>query len=1154
MTLPAKSLLHADSPFLRPGYYRTVLWCGLILSLFLGIACAYFLWNNGRSQFEKATEKASDIVQERMLNALGVLHSGRSFVYSSEYVSGEEWATFVHASLGQSQRREMGAFVLANRVAPGTLSEYVKDVQRRESPAFVLSAPQDPGAESWVVRYGEPAAGGFWKPGLNLETFGIFTRLVDRLRLNSPQDDPLGALPLQLLTPEGSPSTLVCVLPVYQTAVVADASRTVENVILMEVDLGTIVREIQRDHLPSRDITLSIGFHTGVDDEEGPVLVSASAPGWALFKTRKNIPIGISHLHLDYIAAPGYLSFAAWIVPVLVTAFFGGLTLVLAGNFGLLASTRFRAEELDRERRISKEELQQTAEALHTSEAFLHSLLENLPVNVFRLDLEGKIIFANPQFSRFLEKPTSELMGRTVSELVHPEEAHRCSARVRQVVETGERIEMEEAHRNAKGDLLFIHLILTPVFGKDEKIMAVQGMFFDITSRKKIEKALDQERDLLRALLDHIPDNIYFKDRESRFLKISRALAGHFGLEDPDQVIGKSDFDFFTREHSQPAYDDEQRIIATGQGIINKEEKETWANQRVTWGLTTKVPLRNKEGDIIGTFGITKDITPLKNAEQELAKARDAALASAQAKSDFLANMSHEIRTPMNGVIGMTGLLMDTELDPLQREFAETIRNSAENLLTIINDILDFSKIEAGKLTFESFDFDLVETVEGTLDMLAERAQSKKIELISGIPPDVPTRLCGDPGRLRQILVNLIGNAIKFTEKGEVVVRLSKESETEDHTVVRFSVIDTGIGISEEVQKRLFQAFTQADSSTTRRYGGTGLGLAICKQLVAMMQGEIGVESEVGKGTTFWFTAQFDKQTGEAKPREVYRDLFNLRVLVVDDNATNRQILRHQIVAWRMQKGSASSGFEALKILREAAAAGQSYDLAILDMQMPEMDGLTLAKAIKADPAIASTRLIILTSLGEMLTKQELKAVGIDAYLVKPVKQSRLFDCLVNVMGHAEAQKIFSKPVTPSPASKEPALPAARILLAEDNQVNQKVALGQLQKMGRSADAVANGQEVIEVLRKVPYDIILMDCQMPEMDGYEATMAIRRQERDAENPPPWKVPVYIIAMTANAMEGDREKCLAVGMDDYITKPVREAELRLALSRWTPPPA
>jgi signal transduction histidine kinase/CheY-like chemotaxis protein len=659
-------------------------------------------------------------------------------------------------------------------------------------------------------------------------------------------------------------------------------------------------------------------------------------------------------------------------------------------------------------------------------------------------------------------------------------------------------------------------------------------------------RAIRTEQLYMRTLLENIPDNVYFKDRDSRFLIVSKPFLEKFGNGRPESILGKTDFDIFTEEHARAAFEGEQHIIKTGDPILNLS------------GLTTKIPVRDEKGDIIGTLGVTKDITHLKEIELELSGARDAALESSRSKSEFLANMSHEIRTPMNGVIGMTGLLLDTELAPIQREFAETIRSSADSLLTIINDILDFSKIEAGKLSFEVLDFDLVDTVEGALDMFAERARHKGIELACSLPSDLPKRLRGDPGRVRQVITNLLGNAIKFTEKGEVVVRVAKESETDTHAVISFSIKDTGLGISSEVQSKLFQAFTQADNSTTRRFGGTGLGLAISKQLVEMMGGRIGVSSEPGKGSTFWFNVRLEKQTGPAEPvPSIFtRDLFDLRVLVVDDNATNRQILRHQLFAWKMQKGSAANGHEALDLLRTAVADKKPYDLALLDMQMPEMDGMTLARAIKADPSISATRLIILTSMGYMHTQDELRAAGIDAYLVKPVKQSRLFDCLVSVLGKTAAENVFVKDpknaLSVHPFAEKAKMQNVRILLAEDNIVNQRVALAQLKGLGFTADAVANGHEVLSALRQVPYDLIFMDCQMPELDGYEASRFIRQAER-ASNAN-WRVPMRIVAMTANAMTGDREKCIASGMDDYLSKPVRKADLQAALLKWLAPDA
>ena len=796
-------------------------------------------------------------------------------------------------------------------------------------------------------------------------------------------------------------------------------------------------------------------------------------------------------------------------------------------------------------------EQKRTEEALRNSEMLYHSLVETLPQNIFRKDLRGRFTFANQRFCTTINKPLTEVMGRTDFDLFPAALAEKYKQDDQRVIQSLKPFEAIEAHQTPEGGKIYVEVMKTPLFDHARNVVGVQGIFWDVTERKKIEEDLAYERDLLQTLLDSVPDSIYFKDVKSRFIKCSRALAQRFGVADARETIGQADSNFFTKEHWEPALLDEQEIIRTGKPLIGITEKEVWRDGKVTWALTTKIPFRDREGKIIGTLGVSKDITALKRAEEELAKARDAALESTRLKSEFLANVSHEIRTPMNAVIGMSGLLLDTNLDPEQREYAETVRHSADNLLTIVNDLLDFSKIEAGKLTMEIIDFDLRDVVEGSVELLAERAQSKGIELASLLQSDVPRFLRGDPGRLRQILTNLIGNAVKFTEFGEVVVEVSREAEQAKAITVRFTVRDTGIGIAPKAIPTLFHAFTQADGSTTRKYGGTGLGLAIAKQLVELMHGEIKVESVEGKGATFWFTARLEQQPVDVNfPATVAPppELAQLHVLVVDDNATNRRILRHQLASWKWRSAEAMNAPDAVVLLQQQAKAGDPFDLVLLDMQMPRMDGLSLAQLIVAEKSIPRPRVIMLTLMGDRLEQSVLIHAGIAACLVKPIKQSKLFDIIANVMSEPSPEAATKASATEGRNTDEPgSTKALRVLLAEDNRVNQKLALKQLQKLGFTADAVGNGLEVLAAIQRIPYDLILMDCQMPELDGYRTTQKIRRLEKENLAHRQGRR-IYIIAMTANAMAGDRERCLQAGMDDYLTKPVNLEALETVLCR------
>ncbi|HTP97272.1 MAG TPA: PAS domain S-box protein [Burkholderiales bacterium] len=774
--------------------------------------------------------------------------------------------------------------------------------------------------------------------------------------------------------------------------------------------------------------------------------------------------------------------------------------------------------------------------------ATLRVIVDQMPAVIAYLDRDLRYRYHNKRFEEWTGLGAEHIAGRHIGEVLGQSVFDEIKPWVDQAL-AGRRAFFERSHVTRDGLHQRLETGLYPCFGADGTVVGYYVLIQDVTERARIEEALRQSEGHLRGIFEQAAVGIVKTDELGRFVQVNRRMCDMLGYSreemlalDFRQVVHPDDLTLNVEQHRRLT-SGESRTYTLEKRYIRKDGTPVWSSTSVS-------RIDGADGEYRAAVAVIEDISERKQLG-DMRIAKESAEAANRAKSEFLANMSHEIRTPMNGVLGMTELLLETGLSELQRRYAQNVRSSGEALLHIIDDILDFSKIEAGRLELEAVDFDVGAITEEVAELLASRAHGKGIELLCRIAPDLPALVTGDPGRLRQVLTNLVGNAVKFTERGEVEIAVSREREAAAQAaaggcVLRFEVRDTGIGIDRQARSRLFHAFAQADGSTTRRYGGTGLGLVICKQLVEMMGGEIDLQSRPGAGSTFWFRVNL--AVAAAAPPATASGLTGLRALIVDDHAATCALLEDYLGAAGMTAASAGDTRSALRSLGEAQALGRPYDIALIDMLLPGGGGADLARAIRAESRFSMTRMIMLASISARDPALSVHATGFAARLDKPVRRAELYRCFARATGRThDAGSAPARAVEVQPAPLR-----SRVLLVEDNSVNQEICTAMLRAIGCETDVVDDGHAGVEAAFERHYDAVLMDCQMPGMDGFEATAAIRAREAQLGA---GRHRVPIIALTANAMAGDRERCLAAGMDDYVAKPFKKEQLRAALQRW-----
>jgi PAS domain S-box-containing protein len=1130
-------------PFRRSLASRLLPWVVLVVGVTLSAAGWQALRDMAREQdaarFGRLRERVVGAIEGRLRSVAEALTAGRELLQSSPQPSQQRWAEFSTAMQPFLDPGVLGLGIVS-RVPRAELAQL--EARMRADGLTNFAAEHDgTGPEAYVVTHLEPRARNARALGKDLAS-GVKRRAAAEQAMRTGAATLCARIPLI----EGDRKTPGCLLllPLFggERTPPSEAARVsqLRGWVYAPVRIDQMMQAVSQDQL-------QVEVYDGPQATAETMLYAGDAGLTMTDVTFR--PTRAGEVLAESVALPMYGR--TWLVRLRTTPAFLeqsqlrraywtlwgglGLSVAAAGLASVLLNARARALRLAEGMTA---DLRATQRETHK----LALVAGKTASGVMIVDGDWQIDWVNDSFTRLFGYTLAEVRGRRPTEFLHGSETDFPSFELlAHELSLGQPFKCEVVNYTKSGAKRWIELEVQQLHSTDGLPIGFMVLQLDVTVRRAVQEELLRREAELRLILNSLPIGVAWSNSRGgrKVYWLNEGMYRITGLPRTAEPV-PSAFHAITNPQDWRLQEELQARLDRGEiDDFSLEKRYHRPDGRVIWAMLSVHVYRGPDGRMEHEVATIADITERKQQDEELRRAKEAAEQANQAKSEFLATMSHEIRTPMNGVIGMTSLLLDTPLSPPQREYTDTIRQSGDALLTIINDILDFSKIESGRMELERVPFGIRECVESALDLLAPRVTEKRIDLLYEIADGVPGTIRGDATRLRQILVNLIGNAVKFTTEGEVVVavRLAepRPAEAGPETLLHVSVSDTGIGIPAEALDRLFQSFSQVDASTARRFGGTGLGLAISKRLAEMMGGRMWVQSEEGHGSTFHFTLRVESVP--ARPQlfatAARRRLSGRRLLVVDDNATSRRILANLASGWGLLVRAAGSGAEALAWLE----AGETFDVAILDLQMPGMDGVTAAREIRSRAAGARLPLVLLSSVGqrEAVSASDLFAVR----LKKPAKPSQLLEAL---------GRLFAEPTTVAPtppigvtAGSESPEQSERVLLAEDNAVNQKVALLMLRKLGYRADIAHNGREVLAALERQPYDVVLMDVQMPEMDGLDA--AARIVERWPTGVRPW-----IIALTANAMQGDRERCLAVGMNDYLTKPVRQDEVAAAFAR------